>query len=187
MTHVTTFSQHSVDFFADRVLNEFLAFLVLVAVVELIHGEAGERWVYLGPRWFQVVDDHLNNPDRNDVTDEYGRRPLITTQRGRPTGDTIYNWVNKATHPCEIEECPHDRDPATCEARGTDGYPSKCPSARSPHALRRGAITSHLNDDVAPETVSERMDVSLEVLYDRYDARTPREKMEVRKRRLSED
>lgn len=154
---------------------------------QLKNGEAGERWVYLGPRWFQVVDDYLDNPDRHDVTDDYGRKPLLTTRYGRPTGDTIYSWVSKTTHPCEYGPCPHDREPETCEARGADGYPSRCPSSRSPHAVRRGAITAHLNGEVAPEMVSERMDVSLDVLYDHYDARTPREKMQIRKQQLSEE
>lgn len=153
---------------------------------KLKNGEAGERWVYLDPRWFQVVDDWTDNPDRHDVRDDYGRKPLITTSAGRPTGDTIYRWVCKATQPCEYGSCPHDRDPENCEARGADGYPSKCPSARSPHDVRRGAITTHLNQDVSPETVSERMDVSLDVLYEHYDARTEREKMQVRKRHLRE-
>jgi integrase len=151
---------------------------------KLKNGEDGERWVYLGPRWYQIVDDYLSNPDRYDLEDDHGRRPLVTSWEGRPTGDTIYKWVNKATHPCRLGPCPHDRDPDDCEALGSDGYASKCPSARSPHAIRRGAITHHLNQSTSPETVSERMDVSLDVLYQHYDARTPREKMEVRKRNL---
>jgi site-specific recombinase XerD len=151
----------------------------------LKNGEAANRWVFLGPRWFRIVEDYLDNPDRNDVVDEYGRRPLITTE-GRPTGDTYYKWVCRATHPCEYGECPHDRDPSDCEARGTDGYPSKCPSARSPHAVRRGAITDHLKRGTSPEVVSERMDVGLETLYKHYDARSERDKMEVRKDALPE-
>lgn len=153
---------------------------------KLKNGEAGERWVYLGPRWFQIVDEYLDHPDRPDVEDEFGREPLLTTRYGRPTGNTIYNWVNRTTHPCEYGGCPHDRDPADCAARGKDGAPSKCPSSRSPHGIRRGAITTHLNDEVPPETVSERMDVSLEVLYQHYDARNQREKMTVRKSQLPE-
>jgi site-specific recombinase XerC len=153
---------------------------------KLKNGEDGNRWVHLDARWFQVVKDWAENPDRPDVRDDYGRRPLISTQYGLPTGDTIYKWVCKTTHPCKYGGCPHDRDTATCEALGADGYPSKCPSARSPHDVRRGAITAHLNRNVPPETVSERMDVSLGVLYEHYDARTEREKMEVRKRQLRE-
>lgn len=153
---------------------------------KLKNGEDGERWVYLGPEWFSIIDEWTDHPDRDDVTDEYGREPLITTMYGRPTGDTIYKWVNAATLPCRYGPCPHDRDPDECEALGSDGYPSRCPSARSPHAIRRGAITQHLNEDTPPETVSERMDVSLDVLYQHYDARTEREKMDVRKRQLPE-
>jgi len=155
----------------------------------LKNGERGERWVYLGPVVYQIVDDYLNHPDRDDVEDEFGRRPLITSQNGRPSGDTIYKWVNRITQPCLIGGCPHDADPSdsdTCEALGRDGQPSKCPSARSPHAIRRGSITYHLNQKVTPEIVSERCDVSLEILYEHYDVRTDREKMDVRKRHLEE-
>lgn len=141
----------------------------------------GNRWVYLGPRWYQIVDDYVAT-NRLDKVDEYGREPLLTTTHGRPTGDTIYTWVNRATQPCEYgRECPHDRDPETCEARGANGYASQCPSARSPHAVRRGSITHHLAHGTAPEVASERMDVSLDILYKHYDARDEREKMDVRK------
>ncbi|SNZ06495.1 Site-specific recombinase XerD [Natronoarchaeum philippinense] len=153
---------------------------------KLKNGEDGERWVFLGPRWFQVLDDYVSNPDRTEGSDDYGRRPLFTTQDGgRPAGGTIYKWVIRSLHPCMYDECPHDRTPKSCEARSRAGTVSQCPSARSPHAVRRGAITTHLNDDVPPEAVSERMDVSLDVLYQHYDARTEREKMEVRKQHVN--
>ncbi|MFP8954544.1 tyrosine-type recombinase/integrase [Natrialbaceae archaeon A-arb3/5] len=151
----------------------------------LKNGDDGSRWVYLGPRWFQILDDFVNNPDRKNVVDEHGRRPLFTTWQGtRPTGHSIYKWVIRALHPCTYAECPHDRTPSDCEARSGSSTPAKCPSARSPHAVRRGAITNHLNEKTAPETVSERMDVSLDVLYEHYDARTEREKMTVRRQDL---
>lgn len=148
---------------------------------KLKNGDAGERWVYLGPIHYQVIEDSLGHPERDDVVDEYGREPLVTTRKGRPTGDTIYVRINRATQPCEYGGCPHGIDPENCDARGSDGYASKCPSARSPHAVRRGSITHHLNRKVSPEAVSERCDVSLEVLYKHYDVRTNREKMTVRK------
>lgn len=146
---------------------------------KLKNGENGERWVYLGPRWYQVLDDY-SEQNRHDVTDEYGRRPLLTTRYGRPGIQTPYQWVCHITQPCEYGECPHDRDPLECDAR-ENGKRSQCPSAVGPHAVRRGAITSHLAESVSPEVVSERMDVSLEVLYKHYDVRTDREKMQVRK------
>lgn len=154
---------------------------------KLKNGDDGNRWVYLGPTWYQPVEHYLRNPDRHDRVDEYGREPLITTRNGRPTGDTIYNWVNKLTHPCRLGECPHERELESCDALGTDGYPSRCPSARSPHAIRRGSITHHLNRNTSPEVVSERCDVTLEVLYEHYDVRTEQEKMTVRKQQISEE
>ncbi|WP_348612579.1 tyrosine-type recombinase/integrase [Halobaculum rarum] len=153
---------------------------------KLKNRDAGKRWIYLGPQRYNIVEDSLDHPDRDDVFDEYGREPLLTTVNGRPTGDTIYTRVNRATQPCEYGECPHDIDPKDCDARGRDGYPSKCPSSVGPHAIRRGAITDHLNKNVMPEVVSERCDVSLAVLYKHYDVRTDQEKMNVRKNSLGE-
>ncbi|QCW03040.1 tyrosine-type recombinase/integrase [Natrinema pallidum] len=153
---------------------------------KLKNGEGGERWVYLGLQTFQVLEDYVDNPDRKETVDEYGRRPLFTTQKGtRPKPGTIYNWVVRALHPCSYSDCPHGRTQEECDARGRNASLSKCPSARSPHAVRRGAITNHLNNDTPPETVGERMDVSLDVLYRHYDARTDKEKMQVRRKHLN--
>jgi len=155
---------------------------------KLKNGEAGERWVYLGPKWFQILADYVDNPDRVQGTDEYGRKPLFTTQDGgRPSPQTIYKWLMRALHPCSYASCPHDRTPETCDARSRNANVADCPSSRSPHAVRRGAITHHLTEDTPPETVSERMDVSLDVLYQHYDARTEREKMDVRTDHLPDE
>ena len=151
----------------------------------LKNGEKGERWVWLGPISYQVLEDYVNT-NRYDKVDDHGREPLITTMQGRPHVTTITDAVNRITQPCHYGECPHAREPETCEAFGNTSVPAKCPSSRSPHAVRRGAITNHLNEGTPPEIVSERMDVSLDVLYRHYDARSSREKMAVRKEHLSE-
>jgi hypothetical protein len=150
----------------------------------LKNGEDGERWVYLGPVWYSVVDDYLSNPDRHDVEDDYGRQPLITSVYGRPAKTSFTKWLYQMTQPCLLGECPHDVDPDECEARQNLGTSKKCPSAVGPHAVRRGAITHHLADGVPPEVASERMNVSFDVLYEHYDVRTEREKMAVRKEQL---
>jgi site-specific recombinase XerD len=144
----------------------------------------GERWVYVGRKLMNMIGAYVAGP-RHDVTDEYGRDPLITTRYGRPAGGTIYNWINGATRPCwQGRGCPHDRDPQTAECARSNDSAQDCPDSRSPHGVRRGAITAHLLNDVPPEVVSERMDVSLEVLYRHYDARKPDEKMNQRRRYL---
>jgi site-specific recombinase XerD len=153
---------------------------------QLKNGERGERDVYLGPRWFGIVEGYLNNPERPDVTDDHGRQPLITTVHGRASENTLYTTVHKATQPCHYGDCPHDRDPDDCEAIGAANVPSKCPSSVSPHSIRRGRITHDLNHGRPPEAITKRADVSLGVLEKHYDARSKREKMDVRKQFFEE-
>lgn len=153
----------------------------------LKNGDAGERDIYLGPTWFEILDEWINYPSRPDVTDEYGRRPVFTTESGRMAAATIYNIVHRWTQPCRYGECPHDRTPETCEAYRLLSESQKCPSSHRPHDIRRGRITHDLNEERPPEAVSERADVSLEVLERHYDARTKREKMAVRRRFFEED
>lgn len=149
----------------------------------LKNGDDAERWIYLGPVWFEVIQEYIE-VNRHDKVDDYGRNPLITTTHGRPHTGTIAQVAYRATQPCRYGECPHDRDPEECEAISKKNYNSKCPSSVGPHAVRRGSITWHLNNQVSPEVVSERANVSLDTMYKHYDARSPREKMAVRQRQL---
>lgn len=131
-----------------------------------------------------VLEDYVDGP-REDVTDDYGRDPLLTTTHGRVSRSTVRDTVYRVTRPCWYgEECPHDRDQNECDATGFDGA-SKCPSSRSPHDARSGAITTHLLEDVPAEIVTDRMDVSQSVLDKHYDRRTEREKMEQRRKYLN--
>jgi integrase len=150
----------------------------------LKNGEDGERMVALTDPLAKMIEDYIDGP-RDDQTDAYGREPLITTREGRPTVSTIRDNIYRLTRPCELpdRECPHDRDPETCEAMEPH-LASKCPSTRSPHDLRSGAITAHLLDDVPVEIVSDRMNVSQKVLDRHYDRRDKRQKMEQRRKFL---
>ena len=152
----------------------------------LKNGSDGDRWIYVGPEWFQIVKEYAEM-HRPDATDDHGREPLFPSERSeRLAKGSIYKIVNRWTQPCRYGGCPHGRDESECIAL-ENGKESKCPSSRSPHAIRRGAITHHLNEDVPPEVASERMNVSLEVLYEHYDVRTEQEKMETRKDRLPKE
>jgi site-specific recombinase XerD len=148
----------------------------------LKNGDRGERMVALTDRLAQMLQDYIDGP-REDVTDEYGRAPLVASREGRPVRATIRTTMYQLTQPCMIGDCPHDRDPDECEATSY-AQASTCPSARPPHDVRRGAITAHLLDDVPVKIVSDRMNVSEEVLDQHYDRRTEREKMRQRREHL---
>ncbi|MDF9744520.1 tyrosine-type recombinase/integrase [Natrinema salsiterrestre] len=145
-----------------------------------------------GERHINIVDADLVNAlsdyikkNRPDVEDEYGRKPLIATQHGRAHINTIQSHVYRVTRPCYYSnDCPHGEVIEDCEATSRDNF-SKCPSSISPHPVRRGAITAHLNRDVPVEIASERMNVSIETLELHYDARSKEEKRKNRKSHLS--
>ena len=138
--------------------------------------EDGERNVTVADdRLAQALDDYLAR-NRHDVTEEHRREPLLTSRQGRLQKSTIQRHVYKTTRPCIYTgECPHDRDPDVCEATESSKY-TKCPSSLSPHPVRRGAITAHLNGNVPKEIASERMSVSVDTLEEHYDARSNEEK-----------
>lgn len=131
-----------------------------------------------GSRNVTISDGDLGNAildyvdhTRPDVEDEYERSPLIATKNGRASKTTIRVDCYRATHPCEIGDCPHDKNKQDCKYR-SHGQTGGCPSARSPHAVRRGAITAHLNRGIEKEVIGERAAVSVSTLESHYDART---------------
>lgn len=146
--------------------------------------EHGERFIALNDSTCAVLDDWLNDR-RPDVEDEYGRESLLATSKGRPHVTTIQNYVYSVTTPCLMtDECPHDRAIEECDAAGVRTGASKCPSSRSPHAVRRGAITHWLSSDVPEPIVGARGNLSSGVLAKHYDKRTERKKMEQRRKYL---
>lgn len=149
----------------------------------LKNGKAAERSIAVGQFYKEVIDDYVKY-NREPATDEYGREPLISSSQGRlsetPIRDTVYRW----TRPCLIADCPHDRDPDECEAMDSK-QASRCPSSRSPHGVRRGAITRMLREGTPEQVVSDRSDVSGDVLEQHYDQRSERERMELRREFLN--
>jgi integrase len=140
----------------------------------------GERWNAISGYVADVIRDYIEG-NRRDETDEYGRDPLFTTWNGRNSRSNLRDTVYRVTRPCWYGvECPHDRDPETCEAT-EHGYFSKCPSARSPHDIRSGRATYYSLADVDRRIVSDRMDASTDVLDKHYDRRSARRKSEQRR------
>ncbi|KTG30647.1 tyrosine-type recombinase/integrase [Haloferax profundi] len=142
----------------------------------------GERLIALSADTCAVLDDWLAH-NRPDVVDDSERVPLLATTHGRPHKTTIRDAVYRWTRPCQYgAECPHGRDRDDCEA--TDDQKktaSKCPSSVSPHAIRRGSITHFLTEDVPEKVVSDRMNVSPDILDKHYDRRSEEVKVEQRR------
>ena len=138
------------------------------------------RLVALTAETCRVIDDWIDH-NRHDVTDDYGREPMLTTENGRIQASSIRDAVYFVTRPCFYGgDCPVGRDLDECEA--TDyGHYSKCPSNVSPHDIRRGSITHHLSKDVPEKVVSDRMNVGMDVLDKHYDKRSEQVKMEQRR------
>lgn len=142
--------------------------------------EEGERHITVtDERLADALDDYIAQR-RPDVTDDYGREPLLATEYGRPSKGTLRETIYKVVQPCRYSgECPHGEEIEVCSMR-KHGQRSKCPSSVYPHAIRSGAITEHLNQDVPKEIVSERTNVSQRVLDRHYDERSEEEKRERR-------
>jgi len=146
----------------------------------------GERLVALNPSVCETLTDYID-VNRPDVTDEFGRKPLLATKHGRAGDNTLRTTVYRWTRPCQYKNaCPHDRDQDDCEALSVRWAASKCPSSVSPHAVRRGSITHHLTEDVPEQVVSDRMNVSPDVLEKHYDRRSEEVKVEQRREYLED-
>jgi len=142
--------------------------------------EKSERWNSVSPHVARVLQDYIDGP-RENVQDEYGRNPLITTTHGRASISAVRTTLYRVTRPCwRGAGCPHDRDIETCEATES-AHMSKCPSSRSPHDARSGRVTAYRRDDVPRRVVSDRLDASEDILDEHYDRRSAREKAEQRR------
>lgn len=146
----------------------------------LKNGHDGERAVGLTGYVCDVLDAYIDG-DRRDVHDEHGKRPLITSTRGRASKNAVRGWMYLATQPCVHSDCPHGKERESCEwVDYTKG--SRCPSSRSPHQVRTGSITWQLNREMPIEAVAKRVNTSVRVLKRHYDQPTDLEEFEERRR-----
>jgi len=145
----------------------------------LKNGRDGERAVGFPEYVADIVDEYISE-HRHDVH-EAGARPLFTSHGGRASKNAIRAWMYLATVPCLHTDCPHDKDPETCEWLNYTSA-SKCPSSRSPHQVRTGSITWQLNRGVPIEVVANRVNTSVRILKQHYDQPDRREELEERRR-----
>lgn len=143
----------------------------------LKNGERAERIIALPERTCEVVSDWITHT-RPNVTDDNGRDLLITTEQGRVSQSNIRTLVYHITRPCYYGES------CCCDEQYPYSYASKCEQSRSPHCLRKGSLTHLLKNDVPKQVVSDRADVSPDVLDKHYNKMTEEEKMEQRREYL---
>jgi len=142
----------------------------------------GERPVAIDNRRTTLIKDYIETK-RHEVTDDHGREPLLTTAQGRPITNTLRAWIYKIARPCEYKHghCPHGREIDECEATGSKRNAAQCPSSFSPHVIRHSSVTNWLLNDVDRNSLSERVDMTPEVMDKIYDERTEKQKMEQRR------
>lgn len=148
----------------------------------LKNGERAERYVAISPDITELLEDFIANQRVSAcLSDGDSRNPLFTTENGRAPVKTLRRWFYTATKPCMYGDCPHGRSPENCDAAMRQRDAMECPSTVSGHPIRRGAITQFLKDDVPHRAVSDRCNVSDDVLDKHYDVRTESDKAEQRR------
>ncbi|GAB3674902.1 tyrosine-type recombinase/integrase [Halopiger thermotolerans] len=118
--------------------------------------------------------------ERRDKRDDEGRKPLFCGRQGRPSPTTFRAWSYRGTQPCRAVACPHGDDRETCEYTRRN-HASKCPSSRSPHAIRTGSITWQLLRGLEIETVAKRVNARPETIRRHYYTAGEREEFEERR------
>jgi len=141
---------------------------------QLKNGTGGERLVALTSDLAKLLGDYIDEI-RNDLEDEYGRKPLLTTRQGRMSRGTMRRTIYRVTAPCFFDEPCQD-----C----SEGEDRRCGDSVSPHSVRRGSITHYLSEDVPVDVISDRMNVSRNVLEKHYDKRSEEVKVEQRREYL---
>ena len=141
--------------------------------------EKGEEQVNISTDLAGLLKDYIKTNRVEKAID--GRKPLITTSNGRVGKSTVRSDFYSWTRPCKIdEECPEGRNPAECNAASCKNNASKCPASEAPHAARHGYLTEMLRKGVPKEILSDRCDITREILIEHYDERTPEEKRDER-------
>lgn len=142
----------------------------------------GERPVALSREVADRVQEYIevNRVERSEPNE---RRPLFTTEKGanaRVSKSSVRREVYIMTQPCRWGQCPHGRSTSSCEAL-KHGLEARCPSSRSPHPIRSGAITNMRDNGWPPEVVAERVNATPEVIRAHYDHPDPIRRMQSRR------
>ncbi len=151
----------------------------------LKNGKKSEQQVNISERLANLIQDYIEDQRIEQEID--GRKPLLTTSQGRLAKSTIRTYFYQWTRPCKIgKSCPDSRNPENCQAACSKDHASKCPASEAPHAARHGYLTEMRRQGVPKEVLSDRCDVSEEILEEVYDERSEEEKRELRRKVMKE-
>ncbi|MFK5602622.1 tyrosine-type recombinase/integrase [Haloferax volcanii] len=166
--------------------NPYLVFRHRPDETSLKNGKQGEREVVIDKDVAEIFRDYIEHY-RVDSVSPSGRRPFLTSSKGRLSKSTMRKYIYRWSRPCEIGVgCPHDKNPKSCEAAQSIDQASKCPSSRPPYALRHGYISQMRQQGLRVGTLSARCDVSEAVIEKHYDERTPEQRRKFRRRQLEQ-
>mgnify|MGYP006273886815 CR=1 FL=1 len=151
----------------------------------LKNGEKSEQQVNISKQLADLIRDYLKNQRIDKEVD--GRKPLLTTSHGRLAKGTIRTYFYKWTRACKVgKTCPENRNPENCNAACSKDAASKCPTSEAPHAAKHGYLTEMRRREVPKEVLSERCDVSEEIIEEVYDERSVEEKRDYRREVLED-
>jgi len=142
-----------------------------------------ENTISLNDAAAEALQDYIDTHRIN--IEENGRVPLLTSTYGRLSTSSIQKYVYKWSRPCVIgHECPENRSQEKCEAMESSDQAVKCPYSKPPVALRHGYISNLRRQGVSLHAISDRCDVSEDVIEKHYSELTEEEKRELRRKEL---
>jgi len=137
-----------------------------------------ERNINLNDDVAQIVADWIDNK-RPDVTDEYGREPLIAWESGRPPRQSIAKDIYRVTTPGYVgDDCSCEGECPVTSANNAH----ECEDSVSPKRVRKASITYHLDMGWPRDVVADRADNSPDVIDKHYDTADEDEKAERRRK-----
>jgi integrase len=141
--------------------------------VRLKRGNKGERDVNISPDIMAVVTDYIEE-HRSEPND--GSDALLTSWAGRIDDSTLYRDIAGLT---KCGECSDDEGEPLTKQNASD-----CPESIGCHDLRRVAITRMRDEGISWDTISGRVNATVQMLKQHYDSPTYESAAERRKREI---